>query len=493
MGMYIHGIAASQNIDSSGERIIVEGMDISSLAVDGTFNYEHEAATTPDGKKITIKLPSLTVGKVLKAKKIFSEKDCEDEHQAYFWSKVQVPYVYVMGELFDEFKESSKEVAAMFAYDESKKGKQERNVMNFSVEGQYIARNGMDVIKSIARKVTITVLPCNKAAIAEMVAAPGQKEKNDIDSLFKTESVEIEIIKFDKKSQLEALIKKEDVSHHAKLLGLAPLTKDIGLRKTDTAPTNGTKPKLSVVGTSGTKIGTTQSGQEVHSHGMVHEYSKFGAQDHRDAATAHYNAAAKAKSHPLARHHRQKGDLHQSKANTIMDRQSRTGMSKAMDTGSGMAAPGQLVQGAALSVESLERKKRKELFKKAEDLYNSWGEKEAFESFMQKRMPNLHKGEMEAIGKALALKKSQHADKIPGGLADKKKPEDFDSEALKEGVKIELEHTSDHAIAQEIAMDHLTEDRHYYKKLKTIEKSSRPAFLPYDQIGQSSSVQKKEE
>jgi hypothetical protein len=61
-------------------------------------------------------------------------------------------------------------------------------------------------------------------------------------------------------------------------------------------------------------------------------------------------------------------------------------------------------------------------------------------------------------------------DKIPGGLADKKNPSDFDSESLAEGVKVESEHTSDPKIAEEIAMDHLTEDSQYYKKLKNIEK-----------------------
>ena len=66
------------------------------------------------------------------------------------------------------------------------------------------------------------------------------------------------------------------------------------------------------------------------------------------------------------------------------------------------------------------------------------------------------------------------ADKIPGGLADKKKPSDFDPKKLAAGVKIEMEHTSDRAIAAEIAMDHLTEDAGYYEKLETIEKASKP-------------------
>ena len=61
-------------------------------------------------------------------------------------------------------------------------------------------------------------------------------------------------------------------------------------------------------------------------------------------------------------------------------------------------------------------------------------------------------------------------DKIPGGIADKKKPRDFDQKALAQGVEVESEHTSDLSIAEEIAMDHLAEDPHYYVKLATIEK-----------------------
>lgn len=63
------------------------------------------------------------------------------------------------------------------------------------------------------------------------------------------------------------------------------------------------------------------------------------------------------------------------------------------------------------------------------------------------------------------------ADQIPGGLADDKSPKDFDQEQLNAGIKVEMEHTDDEDIAREIAMDHLTEDKDYYKKLKKIEKS----------------------
>ena len=63
-------------------------------------------------------------------------------------------------------------------------------------------------------------------------------------------------------------------------------------------------------------------------------------------------------------------------------------------------------------------------------------------------------------------------DKIPGGLSDGKSPSDFDPKALKDGIKIEKEHTKDSDLAKEIAMDHLTEDSDYYKKLKLMEEVS---------------------
>jgi len=60
-------------------------------------------------------------------------------------------------------------------------------------------------------------------------------------------------------------------------------------------------------------------------------------------------------------------------------------------------------------------------------------------------------------------------DKIPGGLADNMSPDDFSKKKIEKGIKIELEHTSDKQIAEEIAMDHLTEDPEYYEKLEKME------------------------
>lgn len=71
------------------------------------------------------------------------------------------------------------------------------------------------------------------------------------------------------------------------------------------------------------------------------------------------------------------------------------------------------------------------------------------------------------------MQKSKNKDMIPGGLADKKTAKDFNPKSLTEGLKVEMEHTNNEAIAREITMDHLTEDPNYYKKLKTIEKQDR--------------------
>lgn len=61
-------------------------------------------------------------------------------------------------------------------------------------------------------------------------------------------------------------------------------------------------------------------------------------------------------------------------------------------------------------------------------------------------------------------------EKLKGGKGDNRPDSDFDPEQLKNGIKVEMEHTKDSKVAKEIAKDHLTEDPNYYKKLKKIEK-----------------------
>jgi hypothetical protein len=66
----------------------------------------------------------------------------------------------------------------------------------------------------------------------------------------------------------------------------------------------------------------------------------------------------------------------------------------------------------------------------------------------------------------------ERKDLIPGGLADNKSYKDFPPKKVREGQRVEMEHTNSKAVAREIASDHLTEDPNYYEKLKTIEKKA---------------------
>lgn len=63
-------------------------------------------------------------------------------------------------------------------------------------------------------------------------------------------------------------------------------------------------------------------------------------------------------------------------------------------------------------------------------------------------------------------------EKVKGGLADGLKDSVFNKNNIRKGMKVEREHTSDPAIAREIAKDHLKEDPKYYQKLEKIEKKA---------------------
>jgi hypothetical protein len=74
------------------------------------------------------------------------------------------------------------------------------------------------------------------------------------------------------------------------------------------------------------------------------------------------------------------------------------------------------------------------------------------------------------VNLSLFLQKSKSEELVPGGVGDGRPDSDFNSDDLEEGIRVELEHTSDRRLAKELTKDHLTEDKKYYKKLKQVEK-----------------------
>ncbi|MEO5348859.1 MAG: hypothetical protein H7836_04360 [Magnetococcus sp. YQC-3] len=88
-------------------------------------------------------------------------------------------------------------------------------------------------------------------------------------------------------------------------------------------------------------------------------------------------------------------------------------------------------------------------------MYEGVAESETtFRSFSDRRS-------LRATGKSQALK---------GGIGDETDDDDVDEYELEMGEDVEMEHTDDPNVAHEIALDHLTEDEHYYTHLKEMEK-----------------------
>lgn len=78
---------------------------------------------------------------------------------------------------------------------------------------------------------------------------------------------------------------------------------------------------------------------------------------------------------------------------------------------------------------------------------------------------------------------SKKKDKLKGGYADGKSPEDIAKkhgvsvdkirDQLKMGIKVEMEHVDDKGLSEEIALDHLYEIPDYYTRLNDMEKRAK--------------------
>lgn len=512
MATFIHGIAASENIDTSGERLSIAGMDISSLDKDGVFNWEHKADQ-----------PAQVVGKILKAKKIFSEQDCEDDHQLYFWQKCQTPYVYVMGELMDDYKESAREVAGHFRYEADRD--HEASTVNFSIEGGKMEKRGMDVLRSVARKVTITVLACNKATVAEMVTIEKRPKKGDINELFKTEHFEAELFS----PMNKALTAGSANVAPSQLTGIAALTKPKvpTIKAPVVNPPNVNRPDRGF-GKITHKPGTTTGPGKVirKSQWLARAEQEYEKWTKRESFESFMSTRMP---------HLTKGEI--KAIGQVMVLNKSMNLEKALAHISGYEpmekAGGKdsiytliLFEGCELhdilhcshfatdamnadtyekikevcdkyfekgvEAKELEFKESGELGKESQkvlfltdgdpykDLFDQLDKAAPYKYSKFRPHISVTSNVDEFKGKAASLVISvngevkqkydfSNSDKIPGGLADKKSPSDFDPKKLAQGVRVELEHTSDPKIATEIAMDHLTEDPDYYDKLKKIE------------------------
>lgn len=162
LGTTVHGICSTEDLDTSGERIQIKNIDISSLTA-GVLNFEHKSENSLQ-----------VVGRIIAAKKILKESDCENDAHKYFWKKARKqPYLYIAAILFDKFDhDSAKAAASMFEFDNKIDKEKMAQVCFFSIEGNRLGKEGSTITACIARDVALTKRPCNRACIAELLENP---------------------------------------------------------------------------------------------------------------------------------------------------------------------------------------------------------------------------------------------------------------------------------------------------------------------------------
>lgn len=181
-GLVFEGLASAELKDQTNEVMSLEGMDISDLENGtGYLNWDHSNA------------PQDIIGKVLGAKKIFDEKDCETPNQKKFWDHVQEPFLWIKGEVFteggpNEF-EKAKQVAALM----KRFSHYGLSPIRLSVEGKVLQRDGKDdklLARTSVSRVAVTARPCLKETRTEIVGESSvQKAIHDLglDTLSKNE------------------------------------------------------------------------------------------------------------------------------------------------------------------------------------------------------------------------------------------------------------------------------------------------------------------
>ena len=163
-GMLMDGIFGSEAIDSSGEILDVKGADISSLEKDGILNWEHRGDDAPGAS------PSDVVGKIIKAKKIFSAEDCENDREKMYWEQIELPFIYGVARLYDGAGHQGAADLAAQIRDHEANG--EPPIVRFSVEGSTLEKKNNNLLRSVIRRVACTIKPCNKSAFSGILLDP---------------------------------------------------------------------------------------------------------------------------------------------------------------------------------------------------------------------------------------------------------------------------------------------------------------------------------
>lgn len=171
----MEGIFGSEAMDTAGEVLNVENSDISELKTGkAQLNCEHiNPSDIPEKENLDKEehkqfygFQSI-VGRVIDAKKIFSEKDCDSENQLKAWDKLKVPLIYGWVEIYDGPKapENAKALAQLVrTFEDIPDGPE----LGLSVEGSVLERKGHILNETVIRRMAATLKPANKSAIIQI-------------------------------------------------------------------------------------------------------------------------------------------------------------------------------------------------------------------------------------------------------------------------------------------------------------------------------------
>ncbi|MGB6976561.1 MAG: GGDEF domain-containing protein [Gammaproteobacteria bacterium] len=187
-GLLFDGVAGSEHVDSSGEKLTVKLADCSAWdGVDGMYlNWEHE------GKE---KGAHTVVGKVVFLKKIYSKEDCDNERERKYWDQVELPFIYIIGRLFDGAGHAGAKAIAAIMRDNT--ANNEPLMCRLSVEGNTLLKEGNIIKDCLVRAIAITIRPCNKMSSTELIADPAAPEGFKKDLVPKKDFPELDTLKFE--------------------------------------------------------------------------------------------------------------------------------------------------------------------------------------------------------------------------------------------------------------------------------------------------------
>lgn len=174
--LIVAAVLSAEVPDTAGEILQVSGADITALqAGTAPINTEHNNPEDLHNSDKDFAGFNTIIGRVITAKKIYSEADCENEYELAAWNELQVPFIFGYLEFFDgpDAHENAKAAASLIRMGSQPNSK---FILGFSVEGQILKREKNVLSETVIKRVAATAKPANKAAVITAVVHDSRQD-----------------------------------------------------------------------------------------------------------------------------------------------------------------------------------------------------------------------------------------------------------------------------------------------------------------------------